>query len=224
MAQDSIITLQLAGTYIGVPVACSMAYKQKILNPPVDPPGRDLIKSWFGQPGGAWDNIREDLSDELVWECAAASYDDKVDTVFLVDATGLKITASMPSTHCIQFNVPALNPHPDGHEGRFFMPGIPVASTDRSAFTASFNSRLVVFATAALSIDSLDAVQPDAYRMIPHGKYVDVALGTADVDGWLPYHSEFVKVLGNRRADNCAAFLGGGAGAFDPYTVPAPPP
>jgi hypothetical protein len=43
----------------------------------------------------------------------------------------------------------------------------------------------------------------------------------ANIDGFLPYHSEFVKIIGNRRADNCAAFTGGGDGDFDPYPIPA---
>ncbi|GAG91513.1 unnamed protein product, partial [marine sediment metagenome] len=157
------------------------------------------------------------------WECAVSSYQDKVDTVFLTDGAGLIDTPSQPSTHCIQFNCPALFPHEDGYEGRFFMPGIPISATNRSGFSTTMNVALLIFEAAAISVDSITSGDPDAYRMIPHAKYLDKNGEQALIDGYLPYHSEFVKVIGNRRADNCAAFAGGGDGDFDPYEIPAEP-
>lgn len=219
---NDIHRLTMAGTYLGVPVACQLGYKQ-LIDDPVIRPGRDLILSWFGNPAGPWRNLRALLSDQLNWECAVSAYADKVDTVFLNDGEGLVATASMPSTHSIQFNCPALIPHDDAYEGRFFMPGIPIASTFRSGFTVAMNASLLVFEAAALSVDSITSAEADAYRVVPHAGYLDKDALQEDVEGFLPYHTEFVKIIGNRRADNCGAFTGGGDGDFSPYTIPTEP-
>ncbi len=223
MAIDDVHSIQFAGTYLGVPIAISLAYKQKVGNPPSGNPGADLLTSWMGIAGGPWRQIREDISDQLIWECGSSSYAGRVETVFFTSGAGLSAAASLPSTHCVQMNIGAMNPHPDGYEGKFYLPGWTRASVLRSGWTAARNAQLVVFAAACLSVDSLETAEPDAYRIVPHGKYLDKDLTQVDIDGALPYHSLFVKVLGNRKADNCAAFLGGGTGDFDPYDIPAEP-
>ena len=220
MAQDDVISLTISGTHTGVPCAVSMAYVQKILDPPGTTPGRDLIDSWFTNPGGPWDYLREDLSDELVWTCAVASWADQTETIFLNAGEGLSGQPSCPTTHCIQMNVPALVPHPDSHEGRFYFPGLIYNNTYRSGFTENFNTKLNAWAVVLLSVESKATGTGSAYRMSPHPEYRDANGQQQSVDAYLPYHSPFVKVMGTRRADACAAFHGGGGGLYYPIIIP----
>lgn len=224
MAQQDVHSLTIAGTYLGVPVAISLAYQQEELDPPLISPGRDLISSWFLVQGGPWDFIREDLSDQLTFDCAVAAWGTEVETVYLTGASGLATTPSLPSTHCVQMNIPALFPHPGASEGRFYMPGFLVAQTNRSGYSTAFNARMVLWASVLLALDGYTSTFSGAWRLVPHGKYLDAGGGTDQVHAWLPYHNPWVKVIGNRRADGCAAFTGGGAGDFDPITIPPPPP
>ena len=220
MSDLDIHKLSFSGTYGGVPIAIGMAYQQDGANPPVVSAGRDLIESWFSQPAGPWANIREELDQFLIFQCAVDSFGEEVDTVFLVDANGENIGTSLPPTHSIQMNIPALFPHPDGHEGRFFLPGIPSLSTFRSGYSQALASQLVVFAAALLEIDSINGGGVGLYKLIPHAEYRNSTGGTSNIQAFLPYNSEFVKVIGNRRADQCGAFAGGGGGFFNPITVP----
>jgi hypothetical protein len=121
-------------------------------------------------------------------------------------------------------NFPALKPHPEGDEGRFYWPGFLRDNTWRSGWTATFNAELVVWATSMLSMEGHSSAASNAWRVVPHPKFVDKDLGTTDVWGWLPYHHPWVKVLGNRKASNCAAFIGGGEGDFGPVVIPPPIP
>jgi len=220
MAQGDIHGLTLAGTYLGVPVAVSLAYLQEETDDPTISPGRDLISSWFLNTGGPWDYIREDMSDQLIWTCAVSVWGANVDTVYLADANGLSATASVPSTDAIQMNIPALFPHPDADEGRFFWPGFLLSHCNRSGFTSAFNIKLNVWEVVLLSLEGYTSSQSGAWSLVPHAKYLDAAGTTGQVKAWRPYHNEFVKVLGNRRPAGCAAFTGGGDGDFNPITIP----
>ena len=224
MAFNDVHTLTLGGTYLGVPVAVGMAYQQLEADPAVVSAGADLINSWFLNVNGPWWNIRAECSDQLTWDCATSQWGDQVHTTFLSGGSGLSATPSLPSTHCCQFNFPPLFPHPDGDEGRMYWPGFLQGNTGRSGWTSTFNSTLVIFETALLSLDGHSSGLSGAWRVVPHGKFLDKDLSTDAIYGWLPYHSPWVKVLGNRKADNCAAFLGGGAGDFGPIVIPPPPP
>lgn len=224
MAQGDVHSLQLAGTYLGVPIAVTMAYQQEEVNPAVVTPGADLINSWFLNVVGPWDYIRPFVSDQLTWDCAVSQYGDKVDTIFLSGGTGLSAAASLPSTHCCQVNVPAVNPHPLAFEGRFYWPGFLVGNTYRSGWSGAFNVTLLAWASSLLALDGHSSGLSGAWRMVPHGKYLDANNGTDAVHAFLPYHDPFVKVLGTRKANSCAAFLGGGAGDFGPVIIPPPPP
>lgn len=219
MATGDIHALAFSGTYAGVPVAITMAYIQKAPDPPVVSPGLDLIEAWFANVGGPWANIKGFLDEDMRFDCASSAFGENVDTMFLTDANGEAIGDSLPSTHCIQMNVPAVIPHPDGHEGRFYVPGIMLANVTRSGYSSNFNAQLKVFAAALLLLDSPNGGGVEAYQLIPHAGFRNTVGTTQGIDAFLPYNSEFVKVLGSRRADQCSAFTGGGAGAFQTLTI-----
>lgn len=224
MAQGDVHALSLGGTYLGVPVAVGMAYQQEETDPVAVSAGQDLINSWFLNETGPWSLIRAKCSNQLNWDCATSAWGEQVHTTFLSGGNGLSALPSLPSTHCCQVNVPPLKPHPDGYEGRFYWPGFLREDTLRSGWTFAMNAILVVWETALLSLEGHSSAASGAWRIVPHPKYLDVALGTTDVWGWLPYHHPWVKVLGNRKADNCAAFTGGGDGDFGPVVIPPPVP
>lgn len=220
MAQNDIHTLLINGSYCTVPVSISLAYRQEFADPPNERPGRDLIESWFTTILGPWFQIRQFLTDDLIWECATSSYGGLVDTVFLQDAKGTSPDSSTPSTVCAQFNIPPLFPHENGKEGRFYLPGIRMDDLNRSGFSQTLNSQFVVFAQSLLSIQSAATGANDSYRLVPHGKYRDRDGLVDNAEAFLPYVTEFVKVLGSRRADACGAFVAGGGGEFKPIIVP----
>lgn len=221
---NDVHSLTFVGTHAGVPIAISLAYQQKINDAVGIDPGEDLVESWFGNVGGPWDLLRALLVEDLVWTCGQSSWADRTSAVFLTGGAGLVLTASLPSTHCIQFNVPAVFPHTLAYEGRFYMPGIPVSAVNRSGFTETMNNALVVAEAAMISIDAAGANQPDAYRLVPHAKYLDEGQSTQQIDAFAPFHDMFVKVIGARRPDGCTAFVGGGGGDFGEFDIPAPPP
>ena len=219
MASGSAHALAFSGIYAGVPIAFGIAYEQLGDGPASGNPGRDLITSWCNQPAGPWQNLAVVLDSTLQFDCASSSHDDRVETVFLSGCNGDNVGSSLPSTHAIQFNFPFLNPYDPSYEGRMFIPGIPSTNTLRSGFTANMNSQLVVVCAALLEIDSLEEPGAVSYRLMPHAK----ALNQPQVkpaQAYLPYVSEFVKVIGNRRSDQCSAFTGGGTGGFAPIVVP----
>ena len=224
MAQGDIIGMVASGTYCSVPIAISVAYRQDIADPANETPGRDLVTAFFTQAGGPWDLLRALLTDELEFNCVSTAWGQQSDTTFLSDATGSLDEPSTPSSLCAQVNIPALFPYPGSNEGRFFLPGIPVSALDRSGFNTTFTTAMLSVFQAMLQLDSAATSTANAYYLVPHAKYVDQAGGTANAEAYLPYLSPFQKNLGNRRPDQCGAFVGGGGGNFSPIVVPPPPP
>ena len=224
MAQGDIISMVASGTYCSVPVAISLAYRQDKDDPVGVTPGRDLVQSFFKNAGGPWELLRLHLTNELEWLCVSTAWGQQSDQTFLSGATGNKDVPTTPSSVAVQVNIPRLFPHPDGYEGRFFLPGVPIADLERSGFTASFHSNLLTVFQAMLQLESFATGAANAYYLVPHASFLDPAGQTANAEAFLPYASEFVKNIGSRRPDQCGAFVGGGGGDFSPIVIPPPPP
>lgn len=223
MAQGDIITMVASGTYCGEPVAISMAYRQDRDDPANVTPGRDLALSWFTGVGGPWWFFQNLLCDDLKWDCVSTAWPGNADTTFLQNIQGSVNTPATPSPICAQVNVPALRPHENKHEGRFYLPGIPVAAVQRSGFTQLFQSNVQVPLQAMLRISSVTDFFNNAYYLVPHAKYVDDQGTSANAEAYLPYLNLFLKALGARKTNACGAFLGGGGGDFNPGVGPDVP-
>lgn len=228
MSINDVHALSISGRYLGVPVAITMAYRQDEDDDPVVSPGRDLINGWFNEAGGPWLSIRGNISDQLIWECATDTWADQSETVFLSGGSGTAVGPSMPSPHAIQMNIPAFSPHRTGpgphfNEGRFFLPGIMIEFTQRSGYTGAFNSSLVVFAASLLEVDGIGG-PPPRFVLMPHARYRDPVGGVANAEAGLPSNHPFIKIIGNRRADQCTTFTGGSGAGFDPIVIPPPVP
>ncbi len=222
MGLNDVHSVVVSGKWQGVPVAISWAYQQVLADAPGLEPGRELVIDWFTFATGPWFQIRTLLSEDLVWECAVDAYGSEVETIFLTDAMGLDTTASLPTTHALQVNIPAEFPHNGAHEGRFYLPGMVVNNVNRSSYDDALNSALVTMMAAMLEVG--DRAGEKAFRLVPHGNYLDALGGTDQINSWIPYVSPFVKVIGSRRADQCGAFTGGSGAGFDPVIVPPPGP
>jgi len=223
MAEGDIINMVASGTYCGQPVAISMAYRQDRDDPASVTPGRDLALSWFTNVGGPWWFWRTLLSDQLKWDCVTTAWPGNAETTFLEMAMGDDDGRSTPSPICAQVNVPALRPHPNKKEGRFYMPGLPASALQRSGYTQQFQSNVQVPLQAMLRISSVTDQVNNAYYLVPHAGYRDAQLSTLNAEAYLPYLNLFVKALARRKTDTCGAFLGGGGGDFIPGVVPPAP-
>lgn len=210
MPIDTVLSMDLQALYCGVPINISLAYKQLVTDGSLPaPPGENLVERWMNEVNGAWRTIRGSISTAFEWQCAVVSYDAESEVVILSNLIGIGIGASWPTQQAIQVNTPSDDPYPDKREGRFYMPGFLVADMVNCNIDPDFLPTLDSWMLALMSIDAGN------YVLYPHGTYVD-RLGGNDSVGSEPYYHPFIKVIGQRRTDDCATFAASGAPQYSP--------
>lgn len=221
MPVGAIMDMTLIGDYCGVPVSCSLTYKQVEPDPAAGPsPGRRLVQRFFADNPGPWFHIRDKLSQDLEWLCGVVRYGEINEVELLTNTIGLSPNPSWPTSLALQVNTPSSDPHPDADEGRFFWPGFLIEDLDKGGIDPDEHGFLNTWMSRLLQLDNDGGVF--RYLLYPHAGYLDKNGGT-DVITTLPYWLPFVKVIGNRKGDDCATFAAiGGAqfGAFDPDPAP----
>lgn len=217
MPADTVLDVNISGVYCGVPWSISLAYKQLVADPVLpQTTGREFVEHWFNDLTGPWRTIRENLSTQMQAQCVAISYAGQSESLLLTGAIGLDGTPSWPTQLCVQINTPSTDPHPDSDEGRFFMPGFVMSQIVNGNIDPDFLTDLDSFMLSLLDIDN------GSYVLYPHAKYLD-RLGGNDSVASLPYYHPFIKIIGGRKADDCATFAASGAPEFLPIDVPLPP-
>lgn len=219
MAINDVLGMNLSGKYCGVPIAISLAYRQELDDPVGETTGRQLVTQWFTEADGPWDRLRDLISDDLNWECAVVNYGDESETVLITGGEGLAALPSWPTPYALQVNIPSSDSWPDSREGRFFMPGFTLAEFPNGVMGNAVQADLALVMNALLNVD--DTGGGIRYVLYPHADYKD-RNGGVSAKASVPYPSPFIKNIGNRRADNCAAFQAAGGGSFSPIVVPPP--
>jgi hypothetical protein len=210
MPIDTVLSMNLQALYCGVPINCSLAYKQLVTDASLPvPPGQHLVERWMNEVNGAWRTIRDAISTAFEWQCAVVTYDSTAEVVILSSLIGIGVGASWPTQMCLQVNTPSDDPYPDKREGRFYMPGFLSEHILNCNIDPDFLTQLDSWMLALMTIDT------GSFVLYPHGKYLD-RLGGNDSIASEPYYHPFIKVIGQRNVDECATFAASGAAEYAP--------
>lgn len=221
MPLNAVLRMNLAGVICGVPFSIDLAYKQVEPDPPLpQTTGRQLVERWFADDPGPWSHVRTKITEDLNFECASVSYDNEAETILLQDGQGDAVTPPLPTPLALQVNVPGITPNNVKDEGRFFMPGLLILDTFRGGIDPDSIGFFNTWMSRLLQVDNSSGTF--RYLLYPHPKYTDGA-GSTDTLADLPFWSMFLKVIGNRKADDCSTFAATGAGQFDPVVIPPTP-